>query len=281
MDINFLIDYREKKILSFFEKLKDNINYSSKNLEIGDIIFEIKKNKKVVYEIIIERKGITDLISSIKDNRYKNQKSRLIEYKNNSKINIDFFYLIEGSTQNLISDKKSLSMYHGSLISMLLRDNIKLIFSNNINETNLLLERLYNRISKKPVDFLNINSELNKMNDKMKSENSNMLIQQTELVDSSYVKKKKSDNITSNNCGSLMLTYIPGVSINLATEILGHFDHSIVKLISYLIVEKESKAMDDIIKDLGNIKIKTKTNKERRIGNAIASKIIEYLKLNV
>lgn len=61
---------------NFIDQLiKHDIPFSTENLLVGDI--HIKKGDKVIY--IIERKAKGDLDASIKDGRYKEQKTRLIE----------------------------------------------------------------------------------------------------------------------------------------------------------------------------------------------------------
>jgi len=120
--MNIIIDIRENKLIDLFQK--NNIEFVKKQLEIGDIILE--KNDEI--NLLIERKTIQDLISSIKDGRYKEQKTRIL-----SKINIDnVLYLIEGRVDNLKFDEK---VVFGSITNMIFRDNIKLINTGNIKQS--------------------------------------------------------------------------------------------------------------------------------------------------
>ncbi len=64
-----IIDNREHHLINLLED--NEITIEKKNLDLGDIII-IKEN----YKILIERKTISDLCSSIKDGRYKEQKIR-------------------------------------------------------------------------------------------------------------------------------------------------------------------------------------------------------------
>ena len=57
------LDYREKALIEIFQK--NDVSYETKNLLIGDI--NIKKDGNE--SIIIERKTLSDLLSSIKDGR--------------------------------------------------------------------------------------------------------------------------------------------------------------------------------------------------------------------
>ena len=84
------IDYREKKLI---ELIKKNEEFSKKeytllveNLDLGDIIFCDSDGKEL---ILIERKSIEDLSSSIIDGRYAEQSFRL----NNSNIHNHNIYI--------------------------------------------------------------------------------------------------------------------------------------------------------------------------------------------
>jgi len=107
------IDYRENAILSLLNpdvpikigetlysiKNEERIKYKICNLPIGDFIFKkviMDKNTEPISEIvlIIERKTFTDLCSSINDNRFREQKDRLLEsIQDPSKI----VYILEGN----------------------------------------------------------------------------------------------------------------------------------------------------------------------------------------
>ena len=88
MDIKLLIDYREKSIIDYFSKNKPD-NSEIKNLDIGDFIFKING----IETIIIERKTMCDLASSITDKRLKEQKYRIL----NSNFSLqNIIYIIEG-----------------------------------------------------------------------------------------------------------------------------------------------------------------------------------------
>jgi len=62
-----------------------------KNLDIGDIIIYNGS-----YKLIIERKTINDLVSSIKDGRYREQKMRLLSYRKKNTNHKNNLICIEG-----------------------------------------------------------------------------------------------------------------------------------------------------------------------------------------
>ena len=77
------VDYREKLLISLI-----TVPIEVVNLEMGDI--QIIKDDKPL--IIIERKSVSDLNSSIRDGRYHEQKHRLINNVDRQRI----VYIIEG-----------------------------------------------------------------------------------------------------------------------------------------------------------------------------------------
>jgi len=100
------------------------IKITKKQLEIGDIHIIFNDN---IY--VYERKTMNDLISSIKDGRYKEQKLRLLSDINFNNIN----YIIEGTdiiaSNNNHNQELLTSIYYNSIY----RDSINVFFTKNIN----------------------------------------------------------------------------------------------------------------------------------------------------
>ena len=78
-----IMDYRESKIIpeliSILEQEFHRVNISLENLEVGDFKI-ISPDGKIEY--IIERKSISDLVSSLKDGRLDNQIPELLDQEN-------------------------------------------------------------------------------------------------------------------------------------------------------------------------------------------------------
>jgi len=226
--MNLIIDNRENSLIKLLEK--NNIIFEKKNLEIGDI--QYIEDDKLIY--IIERKTINDLGASIKDGRYKEQKIRLLSNNNNN-----IYYILEGNINNCNTlNRKALL---GSIINMLFRDNIRIIFSENIDDT-------YNII-------LQIQSKYN-MGKFKKIENS------TDNYASS-IKINKKENMNKSLCNIIQLATIPGVSKNISKIILDEY-----KSISNLI--EEFKKNDKLL--LANINLG-----KRKLGKILSEKIYDYL----
>jgi len=195
MNIKILIDSRETKLYSILierdlDIYKDNIIIQKEPLNLGDIhiIFN-----DIIY--IYERKTVNDLLSSINDGRYKEQKNRLLANSTNNN------YIIEGdsitSTKNFKNQKKLTSVYLNSIY----RDNINVFFTSDINDTVSFLFLVVSKIIDKPQNYLN---------------NYNYNI---DYIDTCKIKSQKNKNIDKDTCYLLQLAQIPNISKELAKKI--------------------------------------------------------------
>ena len=138
------IDARETNIYNDIisrdlDNYKDKIEILSENLLIGDIHI---KYKNLVH--IFERKTLQDLQASILDGRYKEQKARLLSNVSQKYIT----YIIEGD--NILASntyEKNKSMIQGAYLHTLFRDNIRILYTKNIEETTTLILLLSTKIS--------------------------------------------------------------------------------------------------------------------------------------
>lgn len=250
---DIIIDSRESKLIHLFKELK--VSYQQKQLDLGDIIFTHKTLGK---SIIIERKSINDLICSVKDGRYKEQKCRLLQANKNE--NISTLYLLEGIIDNYNSDEQKL--FYGAWISIMMRDNIPVIRTNSIKETANFLIRYHERLTKDKNLFKHSNQ----------IETSSSTIQQPNIKTINYtenIKLVKKDNITPKHCQLIYLSSIPGISTKMAEFIIEKY-----QTLSHLL---------DIYKDLQeekekeNLLSKLQYSKTRKIGPSASKKIYNYL----
>ena len=137
------IDYREKELqdklsyyISFIPAFR-NIKVISENLPIGDII--VTDNNEDI--LIIERKTVGDLMSSIKDGRYEEQTYRL----NGNKVhNHNIIYLIEGDinklNMNMFKDVKIEKLtFYSAIFSLNYYKGFSVIRTLSIDETALFI----------------------------------------------------------------------------------------------------------------------------------------------
>ena len=287
-----IIDNREGKLIELIKNTQSfKIPYELKSLQIGDII--ISNNKYPDKSIIIERKCVQDMLASIKDGRYKEQKIRLQAEKCNSNGNKLICYLIEGFSQDVRypAEKK---VFHGSIISSIFRDEIPLIRSMYLNETLEIIIRIHDRMEKdmndffKPITNTNTNTITNEISTTTESTtNENNILKEEEpniqtgeeianSANSTYlnsIKKCKKDNLTPKLWNQISYTNIPGVSTNIATKI-----SEVFPTLKKLFNEYDKCETDDSrIKLISEIILTDNGKTKRRIGEVVSKRVLEYL----
>ena len=218
--MKIIIDSREPIALQNLikEKINKNINLQIiiENLDLGDIqIF--RNNSDIIPSLIIERKSLNDLISSIKDGRYNEQSFRL----NHSKLhNHNIFYLIEGMIDH-IKNEQSKQMIYSSMLSLSYFKGFSLINTNNITQSSNIIVKFIEKLNKEPnkVSFYNNNNESNNENNNENNNESNNIEKNYTQV----IKSSKKSNITKDNILEIMLMQIPGVSSIVAAKISNNF----------------------------------------------------------
>ena len=261
--MTLVIDCRECKLIKLLEN--DNVDIKKKQLEIGDI--QVLNNSEEI-RYLIERKSINDLIASLRDGRYREQKLRVMSsIQNNQQFkNAQFLYLIEGNLENETNDNKK--AIYGTYISLLLRDNIKIIKTDNLEETNNFLIRLINRLKTKDdlIKITNSNNQINSNNND-NNNNSNNINNNNQYLES--IKSSKKKNINVKNCQILFLNVIPGISVKIANVIIEQYT-SINNLINQYHRLENIKEKDELLKD---VQITTK----RKLGKVLSKKIYQHL----
>jgi len=152
LKVQIQLDYREQALL---DVLRQMITTAGKtdielvvpaNLQVGDInLLVIGDLGQTLRQLYIERKSYADLIASIKDGRYKEQKLRLQSMCAQNIWPTRFIYLIESGTQ---PDEATGSLFYGSWVSMALRDNIPVIRVLSMVEGARFICRLADRLVK-------------------------------------------------------------------------------------------------------------------------------------
>lgn len=237
--LNILIDSREANLYNDIinrdlDIYTDKIEFNKNNIDIGDINIKYRD-----IEYIFERKTIKDLISSIHDGRYREQKARMIDNYDNKRIT----YIIEGD--DILSSKSynNSKVLQSTYLNILFRDNIRLVFTKNVNETATLILSLSIKIIENPIKFNNTTDN------------------NTIYTDHLKLKKKKIENIDEKTCYLMQLSQIPYISNTIAKNISNIYP-SMTSLILAL------NEVDDKNKELCKIE---------GIGKEKASYIIKYL----
>lgn len=265
------IDYRENNLFELCKQHIEknnikNVDLAIENLPIGDII--ISSDEKEL--VIIERKSLSDLASSIRDGRYNEQSYRL---NNNNVHNHNIIYLVEGDWTHYNKGIFNKSINQHTLMSSIISINYYKGFSvyrtQTISESALYIvyfaDKLQRENGKKNSFYQNnVISDATLISEENASKNANQ--EQKEQVSySQVIKKVKKDNITVQNIGEIILSQIPNVSSQGAIAIMNKFK-TIKNLIHHL--EKDDKCLDDIF--IG-------TDKPRKISKPCKSSIYKYL----
>lgn len=263
------IDHREKDLKVAFP----NAEYL--NLDLGDI--KITYNGNLL--LLIERKTMNDLVASVNDGRYREQKKRLLESGiPSSKI----MYILEGSLNDIPGHLKTL---YGMIINTLFRDKITVLKFEDLDETIFFLKRIIKKLEDKDPTLIALsllscdentdepiegNEENNKGNNKGNNEGNSSNSNNLEYL--STIKMKKKDNLTSSNCSILQLAQIPGMSIQNANVILDKYN-SIANLIkSYFEIDETKR-----VKMLMDLEITISNGKKRKLGPVLSERIYNYL----
>jgi len=303
--MKLVIDYREKKLIQLVESIKlMNAKYKPievvvENLPLSDIIIKDNNDREL---ILIERKSINDLASSIQDGRYNEQSYRL---DNTDIHNHNIIYLIEGnlSMWNNRYSRITQDTIYSAMVSLMYYKGFSVFRTFTLVETaefalNMALK--INKSSKlsppKRPYFQNINfrnppnstsssdseDQPNTISSSAATSNAKIniklnpdVVESTKHVTvetnaslkySKYVKREKKSNITPENIDVIMLSQIPHVSVDTAMQILKHHG-TIYRLINTL------KETPDALK---TFMVKTKTG-TRKLSSKTVSNIKTFL----
>jgi ERCC4-type nuclease len=230
----------------------NNITFEIETLDLGDIVYlddhEEGGGKEV---LIIERKSVNDLLSSIKDGRYNEQSYRL---NGLSLHNHNIMYLIEGD----IVTHFNLSVY-SAMISLNYHKGFSVIRTFNVDETAIFVCNTLLKLEKTNKPSFYSEKENNK---EISTTNENSIPSYC-----SVIKKAKKENITPDNIGEIMISQIPGISSVTAIAIMKHFK-TIPNLISS--IEQDSSC-------LSNITYETANGQTRKINKACVDILCKFL----
>jgi ERCC4-type nuclease len=192
------IDNREPIIIKeYFSKCTNSTNSTNnlitsklKSLDQGDFIIR-DKDENIL--LIIERKTINDLLSSVKDSRYIDQSERYSQLDiSSSKI----IYIIEGNFKNFHKDSIEFKTIYSCIFSLNYNKGFTVLFTESVNSTCTIIEEYLNRLIE------------NKISSKIKL---------------NLVKKQ---TITKENIDSYMLNLVPSIGLQTAKEILSNTNKS-------------------------------------------------------
>lgn len=267
------LDNREHELLKHIKDLIiknepfKNLEVLVDNLPLGDVII----SNDIENKLIIERKSISDLASSIKDGRYEEQSYRL---NNLNHPNHNIMYLIEGDLNKPLYFKNNLDKYslNSAIVSLNYYKGFSVIRTFSIIETAFFICNTANKLKKGEIAN-KLPYYQNKLNENIttpitgKNTENN---ENNEINDKEYIgltKKVKKDNITPENICEIMLCQIPGISSVTAIAIMNKF-----KTLPNLLTEIQKDA--NCLKDISYTNAKNQT---RKINKNSSANIIKFL----
>jgi ERCC4-type nuclease len=232
------VDQRETKC----KELLSDCEVKLELLEFAD--FQILNNDKILY--LFERKTISDLLASIKDGRYKNQKANITA---NFKP-FQYFYIIEGNVKyNSNPSNQNDKVVLSAVINTIIRDKMGIFFTKSEQETSELIKCIYNRIKNKPDEYT-------------------CEPQVCETVITTACKKKKS----VSEVWKYQLCQIPDISEKTADAVIEKYRN-----LKYFYTVFRDKNKDEVITELSKIKTVDAKGKGRKLSDKQVLNLYTYL----
>ena len=179
------------------KKKSKKIEIVEENLLVGDFLIN--------NSLIIERKTLSDLASSIYDGRYKEQSMRLRECIDEN-TNLKVFYFIEGNTNLYIPKSNiSISALKSAMFSLQYEKGFFVVQTQNIMDTVELLVKYTEKHEKSQ--------------------------SKTHSGTTPIIQKSKGSQINETNMGAIMLSNVPGLSMASSSQILTHFNNDIYEFL--------------------------------------------------
>ena len=268
------IDNRENKCISLIEEQKSILRpYELKSvvepLPLGDFIIADEETGEEL--IIIERKSLSDLASSIRDGRYYEQSTRLDSLPLS---NHNIIYLIEGdmaeyNRRSAKFNKMSGDTLYASMVSVLAFKGFSVFRSFNINETVVYILQMMKKLDR---EFKNGKELYYKMDTEMMAQKggsggdgSGVISTHKPYVHN--ISKVKKDNLRPDNIGEIILSQIPGISAVTSLAIM----EKAGSLYNLMISLREDDGYLDDVKTI------TKKGQKRSITKKARDAVREYL----
>ena len=277
------IDYREKLLIEACQRIVassksvavSSLVIDTPNLLLGDVQIT---GSKSTHSTVVERKTIADLLSSIKDGRYKEQSLRLSADASHHNHNI--IYLIEGDATDscwryMSSSEKD--MVNGAMVSILLLKGFSLYRTKSVHESANFILQVARKLSKTSVSMFYPNAsssasseevgELGEVNEHAGEKEEPSTQPSGTKYEETAIKASKKENITPDNIGTFMLSQIPYVGSSIAVTLMDKYGN-----VAALIEEMKRSP-----KCLEQLKIQSASGQQRKIGKNARKNLYLYL----
>lgn len=196
------VDNREQKLHEYLSTILD-APIAVKPLDVADVEIRLQNDESEEAIFLFERKSHADIMASIKDGRYHDQKARMLSVTPPHRIT----YILETAGMTLAPPEE------GAIFNTMYRDGMHVVLVKDTLETAMWIARTFQKLQRNPALFTSNNRE--------------------QKPSSLCMKSKRRDNITPSICYRMMLSQIPGISSKIAEEISKKYD-SMPRLIEAL-----------------------------------------------
>ena len=243
--IKLKIDNRETKLKDLL--VIEGVSIVFENLQYADYVYEIDGSPI----LFIERKTLNDLASSIKDNRFLNQKKALLANMDRKMI----YYVVEGDMNfqesSMMNAGISMTALQSCVLNTMIRDDIKVIMTKNLDETVALLKAIAVRLVKNPDKYT---------------------CRESSLITEPIITKYKASMLGKDKFFENTLLQVPGISVKTAKVLVDKFE-SLEKLYSSM----KEKTKEEKITILSAITTQDVKGKSRKISSTVVNNIIDYI----
>lgn len=243
--LTLVLDTRERDLQKACTAL--SLPFVVEALAIGDVAIRSKETKRKVEDptkgkeeekeeqqdepeeslvLLLERKSVNDLLSSIKDGRYEEQSYRLVHASGLHPHNI--VYIVEGTQSAFraaIADKQTL---HSAIVSLQQYKGFSVMRTGSLQETAEYLLFLCKKLEKEGLSRLCYSTcakeGIEGTEPKGPDGNEGHCSTMGEVRYGDVTKKVKKDNITPANAGAMLLSQLPGMSYATAVDVLHPYD---------------------------------------------------------
>ena len=275
--MKIILDERESALWTKMTNTDIKLVLSKCVLPLGDISIRTDNDEEI---ILLERKSLQDLLSSIKDGRYAEQSHRLQHSTGIHSHNI--VYIIEGIMSQC--SNKERKMIYSAMTTLSIFKGFSVIRTSGVQETADWISAMADKINRelekgKTMRFLRPSSDSNPDTNKQPEELDTNL-QQVIPEYCSVVKKVKKDNLTPENMGQMILCQIPSISSVSAIAIMEKYK-SISQLMRELV--NDPNCLNDVRANSRKLSktviqnIKTFLLYEKVVGNNVTSIIQEKI----
>lgn len=259
--MKIVLDYRERSLAEELCGFVKSNPIEMRNLPVGDIQIEDDAGRIL---LIIERKTVADVSSSIVDGRLREQRARLLSCFDRSRV----MYIIEGTTSARGYGGREYDSVIGAIVNMILRDKIAVMKTSNLKETAALVFKL----AKKAPEFIPLIDTATATTDTTMEIATTTATSNIVVPYASTLKKVKKENMSAEIVAHASLCLVPHVSDKIAGAIVAAGFNTLESIVSELKrCGPEAFASVEIVTAIAS----DGSEKRRRIGKATASRIYE------